>query len=95
MVKDTRTSESAGAVRALNEPEPVEARTAERGYPLAVRLRRRWVKVEGIVDVWRVDDEWWREQPVRRMYFQCSVDKGLNVLLFRDLVTGRWYTQRT
>ena len=94
MVKDTRTSASPGDIRALNQPSPLEVKAGGDGHPCALKLRRRWVTVEVVVDQWRIDDEWWRERPVSRMYYECLVDQGLKVTIFHDLGAGLWYQQR-
>jgi hypothetical protein len=48
--------------------------------------------VASILDRWRIDDEWWRNE-VSRMYFQVELEGGQVVILFHDLITDRWYQQ--
>ena len=95
MVKDTRATESAGDIRALNQPSVLGVRTGDDGGPSALKLRRRWVTVEAVVDLWRIDDEWWRERPISRMYYECMVEQGLRVVVFHDLTNSEWYQQRS
>ena len=95
MVEDTGEASGADAVRALGWPLHADVKTADNGLPIALRRRSRWLKVEAVTDLWRIDDEWWRERSVSRMYYRCVVDQGLRVTLYRDLVTGRWYWQQT
>ncbi|MBI4282176.1 MAG: hypothetical protein HY672_01645 [Chloroflexi bacterium] len=64
------------------------------GTPAELRLRGKWLKVESVDDRWRIDDEWWRDEPVSRMYFTCAADRGIRVTVFQDLVTKQWYGQR-
>ena len=94
MVKNTRTTSGAGSIRALDLPRHVAVKTAGSGSPAALKLRGRWIEVESVVDRWRIDDEWWREHPVNRMYYECLVDQGLRVTVFHDLGTGTWYQQK-
>ncbi len=94
MVKDTRAPASIGDIRALNQPHPLAVKTGDGGVPTALKLRGRWVTVESIVDRWRIDDEWWREQPISRMYYECAVDQGLRVTVFKDSVSDKWSLQR-
>ena len=61
--------------------------------PVALRLHGRWFEVESVEDVWRIDDEWWRERAVSRMYYRCAVDSGMSVTVFHDLIGGKWYRQ--
>ena len=61
--------------------------------PISLRLHGRWFEVESVEDIWRIDDEWWREEAVSRMYYRCAVDGGMSVTVFHDLINGRWYRQ--
>jgi len=54
----------------------------------------RVFEVEGVQEVWRVAEAWWREVPVRRTYYQVVVDGGRALTLFQDEESGRWYEQR-
>jgi hypothetical protein len=63
------------------------------GRPIAVYLSGRRYGVEAVLEVWRIDDEWWRERPVSRLYFSLLLEDGQTVTLFRDLVSGRWAKQ--
>jgi hypothetical protein len=64
------------------------------GFPKVLKLRDRWVDVEAVSEKWRIDDEYWREQPISRMYYQCVVDHGISVTVYQDLVSSGWYWQR-
>ncbi|MSQ21825.1 MAG: hypothetical protein EXR53_00745 [Dehalococcoidia bacterium] len=61
---------------------------------MTVQLKGRWLKVESMADRWRIDDEWWRSEPVSRLYYDCMVDQGLKVTVFHDLVAGQWFLQK-
>jgi len=50
--------------------------------------------VAAIQDRWRIDDEWWRETPVSREYYQLQLESGRVVTVYRDLVGGEWWEQR-
>ena len=95
MVKDTRKTAGPGDIRSLNEPTILLAKADENGLPVALKLRGRWLSVESVPDRWRIEDEWWREQPVSRNYFTCVVDGGIKVTVFQDLISEQWYQQRT
>jgi len=49
--------------------------------------------VAAVIEVWRVDDEWWR-QPISRRYVEVVLEGGRHVVLYEDLNTGDWYIQR-
>jgi hypothetical protein len=48
--------------------------------------------VETIGEIWRVDDEWWR-QPISRRYIEVILSGGRHVVLYQDLNTGEWFEQ--
>ena len=66
----------------------------EHGQPVAIVLGRGGSEVASIEDRWKVVDEWWRPEPVARMYYQVITDGGRRVTLYRDLVGGGWYRQQ-
>jgi hypothetical protein len=46
--------------------------------------------VQAIQDRWRVDDEWWRERPISRLYYAVLLDNELLLTLFHDLIADTW-----
>jgi hypothetical protein len=73
------------------EPELLEV-TMSDGKPTAVVLKKRSLKVKERLNMWRIDEEWWRE-PVSRLYFLLELENGAQITLFRDLIHGLWYRQ--
>lgn len=63
------------------------------GEPVAVVLDAGWKRVTRIRNVWRIDDEWWREE-ISRLYFQVELDDSHTTTIFHDLVSRKWYQQR-
>ncbi len=63
------------------------------GRPVAVGLHRRRLRVAEVEDFWRIDDEWWRERPVSRLYYSLLLKDGRAVTVYRDEVSGRWAKQ--
>ncbi len=49
--------------------------------------------VAAIDDRWRVDDEWWRSEPISRLYYAVRLASGQRLVLYKDLVSGGWYRQ--
>ncbi len=94
MVPHSRKAARPGAVRALNLPRPVGVKAKSNGVPVEVRLGKAWRKVIKVQDRWRIEDEWWREKPVARLYWQVLLDGGQKATLFQDLSTGQWHEQR-
>lgn len=65
------------------------------GMPLAVgqKGRHRSVKIASVDDLWRIDEEWWREKPITRIYYQLTAEGGGRLTVFQDLTDGNWYRQ--
>jgi hypothetical protein len=77
-------------MRRLAEPRPASVQAAADGHPLTVDGRR----VDAVRESWLIEDRWWTDVPLRRRYWEIVTADGRNLVAFRDLVRGRWYTQR-
>ena len=83
-----------GSVRPLNSPRPVRVRLGPHGEPCGVIRSGKLLPVTGIRDRWRVDDRWWTEEPVCRMYWELELENGEILTLFQDRIDHGWYRQR-
>ncbi len=92
MVEDTGKALRADTYRPVNVPEPVKVEEDASGLPAAVGGKRRQA-VAAIEDRWRIDDEWWRAEPVTRLYYNALLASGQRLVLYKDLATGGWYEQ--
>jgi hypothetical protein len=80
--------------KALNEPREISVRiNQETKEPTAIQLGQHWHEVT-VRERWRIDDQWWREPPVSRMYFEVATADGLVEVVFWDLVGREWFRQR-
>ena len=68
-------------------PEPEE----ECSEPMRKGLAGK--PVESIIEIWHVDDEWWRE-PISRRCVEVILEGGKHVVLYEDLTTNDWFMQR-
>jgi hypothetical protein len=93
VVTHTRAATRAHRLRPLNRADPIRVETDEAGEPQAVVLGRERLAVAAVQDRWRIDDEWWRERPVSRLYFSLLLEDGRVMTVYRDLVSGRWWMQ--
>ncbi len=73
------------------EPEGIDVIDGE-GRPLAVAYKKRRLRVASIVDAWRIDEEWWRDE-VSRLYFLVELENRKRITLFRDLISDGWFRQ--
>ena len=92
MVKDTGKTVHAGTFKQVNTPEAISVEEGPDGLPLSLKDKRRQ-KVAAIDDMWRLDDEWWRTEPLSRLYFSVILASGQNLVIFKDLSNNRWYRQ--
>ncbi len=100
MVTDTRAARgagrpelTAGRLRPLNSPRPLDIDADANGVPAGIYLSGHRCAVESVIETWRIDDEWWREQPVSRVYWRLFLENGCALDVYRDAVVGRWYKQ--
>jgi hypothetical protein len=85
------SSEKASSIRIVNQPQPLSVRADDGGLPREI-VRHGAHRVVAIQDVWRIDDEWWRE-PISRRYFQIVLDSGEIRTIYHDLVGDEWFEQ--
>ena len=93
MVAHPRAASGLRRIRPLNRPRPVRVEAGQDDRPIAVYFSGRRYAVESVLETWRIDDEWWRERPVSRLYFSVLLEDGRTVTVYRDLVSGRWARQ--
>jgi hypothetical protein len=91
VVENTGKALRADTYKPVNTPEPLTVEEDASGLPLAVRIKRRQAVIS-IEDRWRLDDEWWRKEPISRLYYNVLLASGQRLVLYKDLVSG-WYEQ--
>ncbi len=92
MVKNPGKTLRTETYRAVNAPEQVEVEEDSSACPRAVRTPRRQT-VAAVNDRWRIDDEWWRREPVSRLYYAVLLTSGQRLVLYKDLTNNCWYRQ--
>jgi hypothetical protein len=92
VVTHSRTTARADQLRSLNQPRPVRVQTSKRDHPTAIGSGQHQQPVREIQDVWRIDDEWWRE-PISRLYYRVLLANGHVRTVYHDLITGDWRAQ--
>ena len=68
------------------DPQALEVAVRD-GRPVAVRLKKRSLKVSEVANTWRIDEEWWRK-PISRLYFLLDLENGMRLTVFLDLEAG-------
>ena len=78
-------------------PVPVNVIASNHGQPAAITETRNGrtatLKVEHVIDVWEIEDEWWRNTPIQRRYFRMMVDTGRVMTVFKDMDSQEWFRQ--
>jgi hypothetical protein len=92
MVKNPGKALWTNTFKPINIPEPVSVEEDSSALPVAVRMKRRQV-VSTIEDRWRIDDEWWRSEPISRLYYVVLLDSGHRLVLYKNLANKCWYCQ--
>ena len=96
--------------RPLNLPVPIDVLEDDMGNPTFITLPDGWngravrsrqpaqegrrLAIAAIDDLWQVDDEWWREHPISRRYYQITAQDDRRLTVFRDQVNAQWYWQQ-
>ena len=93
MVAHPRAAGGLRRVRPLNRPRPLRVEAGEDGRPIAVWLSGQRHAVEAVLETWRIDDEWWRERAVSRVYFGLALEDGRVATVYCDLGNGSWFKQ--
>jgi hypothetical protein len=81
-----------GALKPVNLPEPLKVEEDSTGRPLNVKMPRKQI-IKTIEDCWRIDDEWWRSEPVSRLYYAVMLASGQRLIIYKDLILNSWYRQ--
>ena len=92
MVEDTGKTLRADTTKPVNLPELLSVEENAAGLPIAVKLKRRQ-SIIAVEDCWRIDDEWWRSEPVSRLYYAVILASGQRLVLSRNLIDKCWYRQ--
>ncbi len=80
-------------IRRLNSRRDIEVEADESGLPLRARLAAGWQDVELTRSPWRIDQHWWRADPVSRVYYRIAPADGPALTVYHDLVSGEWARQ--
>ena len=93
VVKDPGTALRTHRLRPLAWPQPLRVETDVARLPAHRRCSKAsCARSHAVQDRWRIDDEWWRETPVSRMYYQLQLEGDRVVTVYQDLVRGAWWS---
>jgi hypothetical protein len=93
MVQNSGKTLYPGAFKPVNLPESLNVEESASGAPAAVKMACRQAVI-AVEDCWRIDDEWWRSEPVSRLYYAVRLAAGQRLVMYKDLISGQWYRQK-
>lgn len=70
----------------------MQVRTKD-GKPYKVLMHKQWHPISQRIKRWRIDEGWWADAK-SRMYWKARLKDGHIVVVFEDLLTGKWYEQK-
>ena len=84
-------------LRPLNAPSPLQVQADDQGRIVSVWRQGRLTPrtIAAVQDHWRIDDEWWREHPISRVYYELFLDDGTLLTIYHDLLADLWFEQRS
>jgi hypothetical protein len=92
VVADSGETLRTGTGKPVNLPSPINVEEDAAGMPASVTTSRKQA-VAAIIDWWRIDDEWWRSEPVSRFYYTILLAAGRRITIYKNILTGEWFRQ--
>lgn len=74
----------------MNSPKPVRVEACAKGRPVVVAGEA----VQSVREDWVHRFRWWTDDPLRRHYYEVITLTGRRVVVFRDTLTDRWFSQQ-
>ena len=93
MVSHTGRTPDPRRIRRLKSPHAIEVRSGEDEAPVCVRLHGVWQDVRLVRRPWRIDQHWWRADPISRLYYRVALEDGPPLTVYHDLTTDTWSRQ--
>ena len=93
MVGNTGRAADPRRIRRLKPPRAIEIEEGEGGRPLRVLLHGVWSNVQPAHRPWRIDQYWWRADPIRRIYYRLEIENGPPLTVYYDEVAKAWFRQ--
>lgn len=93
MVSHSGRASDTRRIRRLKTPDRIEVDLTDEGVPSRVRLHGAWQDVSPVRKPWRIDQHWWRSEPVSRLYYRVAPPDGSAFTVYQDLSSGEWSRQ--
>ena len=93
MVSSTRGTSDTRRIRRLKQSQALAVETDASGRPARVRIGQTWQEVTLARRPWRIDQHWWRSDPISRVYYRVAPADGPPLTIYRDLANDTWFRQ--
>ena len=80
-------------IRRLKASRAIDVEVDATGMPVNVDLGDRMQPVTLARRPWRVDQYWWRAEPVSRVYYRVVAETGPPLTFYLDEISGEWFRQ--
>jgi len=93
MVGNTGRTSDTRRIRRLKLPQAIQVEADDTGMPLRLRFGGGWQDANLARRPWRIDQHWWRAEPVRRTYYRVELQDGPPLTVYYDEVAQSWFRQ--
>lgn len=93
MVSHTGRTPDPRRIRRLKPPRAIEVDMDAGGIPGRLRLDGLWQDVSLVRRPWRIDQHWWRSDPISRLYYRVVPAAGPALTIYRDRISDQWFRQ--
>lgn len=70
--------------------EPIVVTLDAAGKPMHFIWEEQRHVVHQVVQRWELETEWWRPDPIRRLYLAVFTDRKMLCVICHDLLRGEW-----
>ncbi len=93
MVGDTRAASDTRRIRRLKTPRALAVEASADDVPLRLSFGGAWQEAVMARQPWRIDQQWWRDTEVSRVYFRVTPEDRPTLTIYHDLISGEWFRQ--
>jgi hypothetical protein len=93
MVGNSRRAPDTRRIRRLKSPQSVEVEVDSEGVPLRLCLGGSGKDLVPVRRPWRIDQQWWRGEPISRLYYRVAPEGEPPLTIFRNLINDEWFRQ--
>ena len=70
---------------------PIDVQEDGEHRPISLKWNGGIQRVASVDDRCEVEEDWWKDNPVVRMFYRVTIEDGQRLTIFRNMVHGGWY----